>query len=207
MWAKGIRVLQGNRFAPTERGHLKKLIAYMGLNGERAVADMGCGFGAVSLAMSAAIPKADFWLVNRNKFQLSHCPEITGFKQRCEDMTATSIPEKSIDLVMFNYSLCHVEHAKALREAARVSRDGGRLFVYDYARTGGDDTLSEAYLFAHFITDEEFRKVCAETGWTDVETIYPRGDDTLFREAMANDALYDAIFKNLVPVIWRAKRA
>lgn len=207
LFAQGVRVLQGNRFAPTELGHLLKLIAYMTLNGERAVADMGCGFGEVSLMMTSAIPRARFWLVNQNTYQLHHCPMIPEFTLLCEDMCATSIPWGSVDLVMFNYSLCHVDTLPALNEAARIARSGGKLFVYDYARTGGDNELAQKHLFAHFISDESFKETCDRTAWTDVETIYPGGDDTPFREAMANDALYKSIFKDLVPVIWKAKRA
>jgi SAM-dependent methyltransferase len=232
MLAKGVRVLQGNRLAFTELEHLRKLISYMDLNGEKSVADMGCGFGTVSLVMSPAIPRARFWLVNQNEFQLAHCPETAGFNRRCEDMTKTSIPDGSVDLVMFNYSLCHVDTLGALREAARIAkgRDGtpvpsaagmrrarecdalpesaatGKLFVYDYARKSGDNRLSREYLFAHFISDALFREACASTGWRDVETICPGGDDTVFREAVGNDVLYDAIFEHLVPVIWRANR-
>jgi ubiquinone/menaquinone biosynthesis C-methylase UbiE len=207
MWANGIRVLQGNRFAPSESEHLKKLIAYMNLGTERTVADMGCGFGWVSLHMARVISRAKFWLVNVNEFQLERCLPLSEFKPLYEDMTATSIPDKSVDLVMFNYSLCHVNCWAALTEAARIARAGGRLFVYDYDRIRGNNELSEVYLYARFNSDEQFRQVCAERGWTGVETIYPGGDDSLFREAMANDALYDAIFEELTPVIWKAKRA
>src|SRR4030095_12887842 len=128
--AQGVRVLQGNRFAPTELGHLNKLIAYMKLNGERAVADMGCGFGEVSLMMTSAIPRARFWLVNQNAYQLHHCPMIPEFTLLCEDMCATSIPRSSVDLVMFNYSLCYVNILESLEEAAAIARRGGESVVF-----------------------------------------------------------------------------
>jgi SAM-dependent methyltransferase len=203
MWAQGIRVLQGNRFAPTETEHLYKLISYMDLNGERTVADMGCGFGEVARAMSHIIP-AVFWLVNENKFQLYHCPMIPEFTLLCEDMCQTSIMDDAVDLVMFNYSLCHLNMA-ALR-SGRIAKPSARLFIYDYARTSGDNELAETHLFSRFITDPEFREACDETEWTDVETIFPGGDDTTFRKAMANDELYDSIFNDVVPVIWKARR-
>jgi SAM-dependent methyltransferase len=206
LFEAGVRVLQGNRFAPTELGHLQKLIGYMKLNGERAVADMGCGFGEVSLMMTSAIPRARFWLINQNIYQLARCPMLPEFTLLCQDMCRTSIPQGSVDLVMFNYSLCHVDTSAALEEAAAIARVGGKLFVYDYARTGGDNELAEKHLFAHFISDESFKEACAKTGWTDVETIYPGGDDSPFRAAMADDALYDSIFQHLTPIIWTAKR-
>lgn len=207
LWAQGIRVLQGNQFAATEDEHLKKLIGYMDLTDERNVADMGCGFGAVSEAMSAVLPQAQFYLVNTNEFQLDRCPLDLRFNLLREDMTETSIPDKSIDLVMFNYSLCHVNALSALDEAARITSAGARLFVYDYARIGGTDELAEVYLYSRFRTESSFRLTCSLIGWTEVETIYPGGDDLLFRQAMGNDELYDAIFEDLVPVIYKAKRA
>jgi len=203
---KGIRVLQGNRLADTEEAHLDALSRYMELNGERDVADMGCGFGEVSWRLGAKLPEARFWLINRNPFQLEYCPQGDRYIRRLEDMCATSIPGAAMDLTMFNYSLCHVEPVAALEEAARITRRGGKLFVYDYQRVSGDNDLTEKVLSARFMNDEEFRVHAAASGWRDIETISPGGNDKLFREAVNDAALYDEIFQHLRPVIWRARR-
>ena len=63
---------------------------------------------------------------------------LSHFTLRCEDMRATSIPSESVDLVIFNYSLCHVDTLAALKEAARIVKPSGRLFIYDHARKGGE---------------------------------------------------------------------
>jgi hypothetical protein len=206
--ARGIRILQGNRLDTTDEGHVSRLADYMQLNGEHYVADMGCGFGAVSWLLSKELlPKAHFSLINANRFQLAHCPLGRNFSRRLEDMCATSIPAGAMDLVMFNYSLCHVDPLAALTEAARIAQPSkGKLFVYDYERTGGDNALTEKHLFAHFLLDATFRGYCQATGWCDVETIHPGGDDTLFRRAVNNEAVYEAMFDHLQPVIWRAHR-
>jgi SAM-dependent methyltransferase len=205
---KGITVLQGFRLADTEERHVGRLASYMELNGEREVADMGCGFGAVSRFLHrGALKDAHFWLVNRNEFQLKYCPMGSAFTRCLEDMCATSIPDGVVDLVMFNYSLCHVEQLAALTEAARIARPGtGKLFVYDYARVSGDDSVTEKILAAKFLSDPTFKVLCDATGWRDVETFMVDGDDTLFREAVNDDALYDEMFDDLRPVIWRAHR-
>ena len=227
---RGITVLQGNRFGDTEEAHVNRLATYMALNGlrpgfqpggasspeggayapegEKEVADMGCGFGAVPWFLSKQLlPHAHFWLINRNRFQLGHCPLGPAFTRRLEDMCETSIPGYSVDLVMFNYSLCHVEQVAALKEAARIARPGrGKLFVYDYERVSGDDALTEKILRATFLSDQAFRALCDTTGWQGVETFRVDGDDTLFREAVNDDALYDSMFDHLRPVIWRAHR-
>jgi len=170
------------------------------------VADMGCGFGAVPWFLSKALlPHAHFWLINRNRFQLGHCPLGPAFTRRLEDMCETSIPAGTVDLVMFNYSLCHVDQMAALIEAARIARpETGKLFVYDYERVSGDNTLTEKILAATFVSDQAFRVMCESTGWKDVQTFRVDGDDTLFREAVNDDALYDSMFDDLRPVIWRA---
>src|SRR4029077_4229995 len=128
------------------------------------------------------------------------------FPQRLEDMCATSIPSGAVDLVMFNYSLCHVDPGQALAEAERIARPGGKLFVYDYQRLSGDNELTEKVLPPRFVSDAGFRVAAAATGWHEVETISPGGDDTLFREAAEDEALYDRMFDPLEPVIWKAHK-
>lgn len=206
--SQGIKVLQGNRLAPTEDEHLKNLAFYMDLNGQRSVADMGCGFGEVARVLHETfLPEAHFWLVNTNEFQLSHCPVGPGFSCRQEDMLETTIPDESVSLVMFNYSLCHVDAGSALLEAARISRPGGRLFVYDYDRVSGNNDETQKNLAATFLADWEFRIICDATDWSDVETIHPGGEDGIFRELFSRKDLYDRMIKDLVPVIWKARKA
>jgi SAM-dependent methyltransferase len=202
--AKGVRILQGNRFADSEEAHVEALATYMRLNGEREVADMGCGFGQVSLLLGRKLPKARFWLVNKNMFQMEHCPVGERYTRKLEDMCNTSIPAGAMDLVMFNYSLCHVDTGAALTEAERIARPGGKLFVYDYQRLSGNNELTEKVLAAEFLSDVEFREHAGAAGWRDVETISPGGDDTVFRELAVDQPLYDEMFKHLQPVIWKA---
>ena len=178
----------------------------MHLNGERNVADMGCGFGEVSRLLKLKLPKACFYLVNINSFQMSKCPSGVGFIQHEEDMCNTSIPDESCDLVMFNWSICHVDLRKALGEAYRISRPNGKLFVYDYERQGGDNELAEKLCSAHFFPYKEFKSACDDVGWRDVQELICGGDDTIFREAFGNDKLYDAFVCDLIPVIWTARK-
>jgi SAM-dependent methyltransferase len=205
LFGQGIRVLQGNRFAETETDHLEKLAGYMQLDSEKEIADMGCGFGEVSRFLSDLNRNAHFWLINTNQSQLLHCPKGSQFTARLEDMCGTSIPEDSVDLIIFNYSLCHVDPAEALREAARIGNQKARLFVYDYRRIGGDDSLTEEHLAAHFLRDWQFNGVATLAGWREIEALDVPGDDRLFKEAVADDSFYHSMFDYLCPVIWRAK--
>lgn len=204
--ARGIKVLQGNRLAAVEKEHIERLARFMELNGEMTIADMGSGFGEVARGVGAILPRCHFYLVNTNRFQLDHDPEQLGFTKLQEDMCSTSIPRESVDLVMFNYSLCHVDAFEALGEAARIARPKGKLFVYDYERIGGNNRETYEQLASRFLRDDEFRETADKSGWEKVETIYPGGDGSLFRELFNDKALYDRMFAELRPVIWRAKR-
>ena len=205
-WERGVRILQGNRLGNTDAEHVDALAKHMGLNGERNVADMGCGFGGVSKLLSEKLPEARFWLINKNGWQLSKCPEEPQFWWFNEDMCSTSIAGGRVDMVMFNWSLCHANVFMALSEAHRITNEKGRLFVYDLERVSGDNVETKEVLNAVFSSDAEFRSACDATGWREVETIHPGGDDTMFRESCCDDELYDRLTKGLIPVIWKARK-
>jgi hypothetical protein len=78
------------------------------------------------------------------------------------------------------------------------------LFVYDYERISGDNGLSEAALTAQFHTENWFKLMAELAGWRYVKKYEAAGDDTKMREACGNDGLYDAMFSELRPVIYKA---
>lgn len=209
LWNKGERILQGNRLGATDKKHIDALTFYINLQGdEEHIADMGCGFGEVSKVLSRKRNgrQAMYWLVNNNRFQMDKCMEWDGPCAYIErDMCDTGIEDNKMDLVMFNWSLCHVDPVLALREAWRITKHDGRLFVYDYARMMGNNDLVSELLNARWIHDSEFRQICLnEISWMEVETIFPGGDDMVFRKAIGDPVLCDKILLNLKPVIWKA---
>jgi len=199
---RGQRILQGVRFADTDEGHVSKLLEFMDPPQEAHIADMGCGFGEVARLMQRQRPDLSFVLVNDNAFQLSHAPDRLGMTPLRADMIESGLPGNSFDAVMFLYSLCHVDHYLTLEEARGLVRPGGVLFVFDYLREWGDDTLSELHLGASF---RRFDKMLAAMcGWSDISIHLPNGDDALFRSLFQDQQLYDDIFSDLHPMLWRA---
>jgi SAM-dependent methyltransferase len=202
--AKGVRVFQGARLAPTEAGHVSALLGYMDPPRDSMIADMGCGIGEVARLMKQERPDLDFILVNKNNLQLSLVPPC--FVRIFADMHATGIPSASADGAMFCYALCHSDFPLALREAARITRPGGFLFVYDYERIRGIGGLFETRLASRAIHRAAMETLAREAGWHPRTWENPAVDDTLFREAYGNDAEYDMIFNDLRVCLWKMER-
>jgi hypothetical protein len=55
-WARGIRILQGNRLGDTDAAHVAALLALMALPEGALIADIGCGFGEVARLMRGQRP-------------------------------------------------------------------------------------------------------------------------------------------------------
>lgn len=202
--AGGIRVLQGSRLAPTDEAHVSRLLAYMDPPNGATILDAGCGFGEVARLMQIERPDLDFILLNSNALQLSYAPDMRRIQA---DMHALPLADASVDGVMFCYSLCHTDVAVTLAEAARVTRPGGVLFVYDYDRLRGDSELMFARLFAWAIPFDLMEWVAGRAGWLPVMHENPHADDAMFRTAYANDAEYDQIFDDLALSVWKMRRA
>lgn len=201
--ARGFRVLQGNRLAPTEAEHVSALLRFMDPPQGATVLDIGCGFGEVARLMREERPDLAFILLNRNAVQMRYAPRGDGFQAVRGDMHALPLADASVDGAMFNYALCHADQPVALAEAARVVRPGGFLFIYDYERLSGDNDLMERTLCARAHGRAAFLASCKAAGWRPVFGIAPGGDDAEFRALYEDQADYDAIFAHLQPIIWK----
>ena len=203
--ALGIRILQGHRLGPTDEAHVSELLYRLNPPHGAKILDVGCGFGEVARLMGRERRDLRFVLLNENAGQLAHAPP--RFPRIRADLHAIPLADASVDVVMFLYVLCHSDLDCALAEAARVTRPGGELFVYDYARTAGNNTLMRKRLYARAPRWHEWVNAMHATGWQVYDFEAPGGSDAVFRRAYGNDAEYDRIFAELVPMIWRARRS
>jgi arsenite methyltransferase len=124
------------------------LLDQLGLRGDERILDLGCGRGAVLLMAAQRLTTGpavgvDLW---RRVDQSGNAAEATrrnavaeGVADRVElhtaDMTALPLADESFDVVVSSLAIHNISGAagreKALREAVRVLRPGGRLVIAD----------------------------------------------------------------------------
>ncbi|BBZ73487.1 class I SAM-dependent methyltransferase [Mycobacterium paraseoulense] len=128
-----------------------RVLADLRLRGDETVLDLGCGRGAVLLAAATRLPRGravgvDLWQAD----QTDNSPEATlanaaleAVSDRVEvhtaDMTALPLADDSVDVIVSNLAIHNIPtragRRKALDEAVRVLRPGGRLAIADLWET------------------------------------------------------------------------
>jgi SAM-dependent methyltransferase len=121
----------------------------LGLRGDERLLDLGCGRGAVLIAAARRLPAGravgvDLW---RSRDQSGNDIEVTranaraaGVSDRVElqtaDMTQLPFPDASFDVVTSALAMHNIRTAegreRAVDEAMRVLRPGGRLLLADF---------------------------------------------------------------------------
>lgn len=125
----------------------ERILDDLGLRGDETLLDLGCGRGAVLLAAANRLPHGraigvDLWRAD----QTDNCPratlanaELEGVADRVEvhtaDMTALPFPDASVDVIVSSLAIHNIPtqagRRRALDEAVRVLRPGGRLAIAD----------------------------------------------------------------------------
>jgi arsenite methyltransferase len=121
------------------------------LRGDETLLDLGCGRGAVLLAAAKRLPRGraigvDLWRAdqteNSQQATLSNAV-LENVAERVEvhtaDMTALPLSDDSVDVIVSSLAIHNIPtpagRRKALDEAVRVLRPGGRLAVADLWET------------------------------------------------------------------------
>jgi 3'-phosphoadenosine 5'-phosphosulfate sulfotransferase (PAPS reductase)/FAD synthetase/ubiquinone/menaquinone biosynthesis C-methylase UbiE len=202
--ATGERVFNANLFGETEQHHVEVLLDLMEPARDAVVLDAGCGVGEVARLMREKRPDLTFKLLNVSSAQLAECP--AGMEQLLADFSAIPLPDESVDVAMFNYSLCHAADWSAVfREAARVLRAGGTMFINDLCRLAGSNQLMQSLLGAQSHFPEQIEDCARRAGFALELAIAPPVAVQRLKSHV-EPALYDLMFKGVVPTVWNFRK-
>lgn len=201
--AQGTRVLQIHWLKETAVEHVRELLLMMNPPEGAMIADIGSGVGEVAVLMEKERPDIDFLLVNNNKWQHENS---AGGQRIFADMHETGITEGFCDVVMMNYSLGYAELGRMFKEASRMLKAGGTLFIWDFV---GPSELMEELLLYKTHTLEEFAGAACDAGfeysacWVPPVT-YKAHFDQLSDEA--SQVLLSQIWTEVQPAAFKFKK-
>ncbi|HEX5271681.1 MAG TPA: class I SAM-dependent methyltransferase, partial [Gemmataceae bacterium] len=138
-----------------------ELLDRLDLKGDERLLDVGCGRGAVLLTAARRLPRGrafgvDVWSAkdqSGNAEQVTRQnAELEGVADRVElhtaDMRQLPFEDGSFDVVVSSLAIHNIsgagERARAVREAARVLKKGGKLAIADIRYTGAYASELEA---------------------------------------------------------------
>lgn len=195
----GERLLQIFHLADTEAEHAKRLAAEIGFCPGDTIIDAGCGTGALAGYLRELEPSLRLHLLNISPAQLAYADE--RFDKRIGDIEAMPYPDRFADGVIFSYVLGHVDIGLAMREARRVLRPGGWVFVYDIAAAGPLDPAS-GVLGYNIRTADQIAVAATAAGFRRAPLRIPKDIflSQFFRGCFTQDELA-SVMRNVVPVI------
>jgi ubiquinone/menaquinone biosynthesis C-methylase UbiE len=197
IYNEGHRLLQFFKFAGDEHSHIDRLLRWAEFPSNAKVIDLGSGTGEMTRVMKLLRGDLSFCLVNLSEYQLSLSNEQ---HKHCCDFCNVPEPDGAFDAAMFCTSLGHADIGEALREASRLLRSGGVLFISDLVKkeTGKLNIPSiEYFVYSRSDLENEAKKYGL------VLDFYMEPIDTkMLGEIMSNETL-KTVLAGAIPANWR----
>lgn len=139
------------------------------------VADLGAGEGTLSQLIAQRARKV-IAIDNSKKMvefgkKLAEENKLANLEYRLGDIEAPPIDDASVDLAILSQALHHAEQpAKALAEAHRILKPGGRLIVLDLLQHSFEKARELYYDTWLGFSEVELADMMISTGFQDVET-------------------------------------
>jgi len=194
----GHRVLQIHRFAQSDVEHVRRLERWADFPLNSNVIDLGSGTGEVARILQRKRPDLFFTLVNISEVQLRYSPK--NCKWIHGDFLKVNERSGLYDGAMFCFSIGHEDHSQALKEAARLLRIGGVLFIYDMVRISGSNESMESVEYT-VLSRNELEQIAIESGLKLDLYIEPKDSGEYGKSVLGED--YDSVFDGTIPAIWR----
>ena len=196
MMQRGVYLLQAHRFAGSEMEHATRLLRWADPEPDADIIDFGSGTGSLAAAWLDVRPDLKFTLVNVNKFQLDMSPEACH-TILC-DMERVPTYGSSFDMVLACFSIGHADAEAVIKEASRLLRPGGVLFIYDMLPNPekSEDLLALDY---ELHTREDMERWATQAQFSADFYLEPADRQTL-QNVIPEVA---SVFQDIKPVIYR----
>jgi ArsR family transcriptional regulator len=136
------------------------------------VADLGCGDGYLTIEMArwakhvTAVDQSKDVLARGR--ELAKRRRLTNITWKRGDLERVPIPDASIDIALLSQALHHAEHPdRALAEASRILKPGGRVLVLDlreHEQAWVKSKLGDRWLG---FSEDQLRSLLGATGFAD----------------------------------------
>ncbi len=141
----------------------------------RVVADLGAGEGTLSQLLAQRAEKV-IAIDNAEKMvaygqDLAKRNGLPNLEYRLGDIEAPPIDSATVDLAIFSQALHHAEHpAKAIAEARRILKKGGRLIILDLLQHSFDKARELYHDTWLGFAEVELAQMLEKEGFKNVET-------------------------------------
>ena len=158
---------------PNEEALVRELCGRLKQRGAKRILDVGCGTGKLALFIAEQLFMQDVCVIgiDTDATKIERARErALGMRGRVrfevQSATQTKFKDASFDAVVSLKALHEISDAyAALREAFRVLRSGGSIFIIDWVRCPA--TESHAH-FPLYFTEESMRDALINAGFEDV---------------------------------------
>jgi ubiquinone/menaquinone biosynthesis C-methylase UbiE len=149
-------IIQVGRFSDDDDEQVRILAARAGVRGGDQVLDCGCGVGGVMRRLATWFPSAAFDGVTISSEQVRIARQRLRESPRCrvelDNFEQLSARDQSYDLVLFCETLGYANSIdRALAEAFRVLRPGGRIYIKEVLACERPLTDTEQEELTHYM--------------------------------------------------------
>lgn len=195
--------MQTHYFGSSQQAHVRQLLEWMKPCPGAHIVDAGSGVGEIPLFMNGIRPDLEFTMVNISEYQLGMSPTGEQFHQVLADFTMSGLEDECADVVMFNSALCQMPINRALSEARRILKPGGKLFISDLSV---ESFREYPQLHAVFMSPREWGEVIRRHGFDDMALItFADFDISHFKDAYGE--AFDQDLPSALPFIGSFEKA
>ena len=124
----------------------KWLSKRMRIKGNERILDCGCGIGGTIKQIALLHPNTEIHGINISDKQIEMAKELNSSNDSIlsvQDYTNTSYEDNTFDVVYFCESICYSDYKKAIKEAHRILKPNGTLYIKDLIIKCPKDELNQ----------------------------------------------------------------